>query len=454
MKMKLFNRTIICLTAVSFLFLSGCEDRNDLTAPSNPSTGSVDFTTFVTLGNSITAGYQSGSLYESAQKYSYGKQIANLVGTTYVQQLFSDPGTAGRIELSAFTTSGVSLTYNTSSGLPQNTSYTAAFNNLGIPGAILYDIVDETDFATKSTARSNALFSAILRSSSFGASMIKQALGKSPTVITLWIGNNDVLGYASSGGTKGTDAATGLLPTDVATFTYLYNLVGTQLAASGAKVVVANLPSISAIPYFTTVPAVLTSGTTTITLYGTTKSGVRALVYGEDLLLLTASSVLLDSSGQPTGVGLSASNPLPDKYVLDKDEVAIVNAAVTSFNSVISSVATAKGFALADMNALFNEFSVKNSSGSYVGKIVDGITFTPSYVTGNLFSLDGVHPTSRAQAIIANKFIEVINAKWSSSIPYLDVSLVPASLIIAKKAQFSKYGIPIIEKGTFDNVLF
>jgi len=52
------------------------------------------------------------------------------------------------------------------------------------------------------------------------------------------------------------------------------------------------------------------------------------------------------------------------------------------------------------------------------------------------------------------KFIEVINAKWSSSIPYLDVSLVPASLIIAKKAQFSKYGIPIIEKGTFDNVLF
>ena len=240
-----------------------------------------------------------------------------------------------------------------------NTSYPAAYNNLGIPGAILYDIVDETDFTTKSAARANPLFSAILRSSSFGASMLKQALAKNPTLLTLWIGNNDVLAYATSGGTKGTDAATGKLPTDVPTFTYLYNQVANALATSNAKVVVANLPPISAIPFFNTVPAALRSGSTVITLYGQTKTGVRALVYGQDLLLLTASTIILSSVGAPTGIGLSPANPIADQYILDKDEIVIANAAVASFNQVIASAASAKGFALVDISALYSEFSQK-----------------------------------------------------------------------------------------------
>jgi lysophospholipase L1-like esterase len=452
--MKVFNKYIISLSLIALMAFNACRDKSDLTEPGLPSTGNVSFTHFVTLGNSITAGYQSGSLFESAQEYAYGNQIAKLVGATYVQQLFSDPGTTGRMEFGGFTSTGITINYNTSSGLPLNTSYTSAFNNLGIPGAILYDIIDETDFATKSTARSNALFSAILRSSTLGKSMLKQALAQSPTLITLWIGNNDVLGYAASGGTSGTDAATGKLPTDVPTFTYLYSQIATQLAASGAKVVLGTLPSISAIPYFNTIFPTLKAAYPTATLYGVTKSGVRALVYGKDLLLLTSSAVLLTSGGVPTGVGLSPSNPLGDKYILDEDEVTIVNTAVTSFNNVITSLATANGFALADFNALFNEFAVKDASGAYVGKYVDGVKFTPSYVTGGLFSLDGVHPTSQGQAIIANKFIDVINAKWGSGIPNINVSTIPGSLIIGNQLLLMKNGIPIYEKGAFDNVLF
>jgi lysophospholipase L1-like esterase len=334
-----------------------------------------------------------------------------------------------------------------------NTSYAAPFNNLGIPGSILYDIIDETDFAAKSTARGNPLFSAILRSSALGKSVIKQALAQSPTLITLWIGNNDVLGYATSGGTTGTDA-TGKLPTDVPTFTYLYSAVAQQLAASGAKAVLGTIPSISAIPFFNTIFPTLKAAYPTATLYGVTKTGVRALVYGKDLLLLTSSAVLLSSSGQPTGVGLSPDNPLGDKYILDEDEVAIVNTAVTSFNQVITNLASANNFALADFNELFSEFAVVDTHGYYVGKYVDGITFTPAYVTGGLFGLDGVHPSSQGQAIIANKFIDAINAKWGSSIPRINVSTIPASIIIGKQAIFTKYGIPIFEKGAFDNVLF
>lgn len=452
--MKVINKYIISLSLIALLAFNACRDKSDLTAPPLPSTGNVSFAHFVTMGNSITAGYQSGSLYQSAQEYAYGNQIAKLVGATYVQQLFSDPGTPGRMEFGGFTTTGITIKYNTGSGLPLNSTYAAPFNNLGIPGAILYDIIDETDFAAKSTARGNPLFSAILRSSALGKSVIKQALAQSPTLITLWIGNNDVLGYATSGGTTGTDAATGKLPTDVPTFTYLYSVVASQLAASGAKVVLATIPSISAIPFFNTIFPMLKAAYPTATLYGVTKKGVRALVYGKDLLLLTSSAVLLSSSGQPTGVGLSPDNPLGDKYILDEDEVAIVNTAVTSFNQVISNLASANNFALADFNTLFNEFAAKDFLNTYIGKFIDGIRFTPDYVTGGLFGLDGVHPTSQGQAIIANKFIDVINAKWGSSIPNINVSTIPASIIIGKQAIFSKYGIPIFEKGAFDNVLF
>ena len=79
------------------------------------------------------------------------------------------------------------------------------------------------------------------------------------------------------------------------------------------------------------------------------------------------------------------------------------------------------------------------------------IAFTTTFVTGGLFSLDGVHPTSRGQGIIANEFIKVINTKWGTSIPLVNVSQIPGSLILAKMGPM---GLPIFEKGTLDNLLF
>jgi hypothetical protein len=38
------------------------------------------------------------------------------------------------------------------------------------------------------------------------------------------------------------------------------------------------------------------------------------------------------------------------------------------------------------------------------------------YVKGGAFSLDGVHPTARGYALIANKFIEAINAKYGATL--------------------------------------
>ncbi len=431
---------IITLSVVLGVFVfSGCEDRSNLTAPTPPTTGNVSLSSFVTLGNSLTAGYQSGSLFQSAQQYSFGNQIAMTTGAKFDQPLCSDPGLGTRIEVASV--SPFALKYNTAQGQPININLPTPYNNLGVPGAFVYDILNTTATANSYTAQvgvMNPLFDVILRGK---GSEFQQAKAQHPTLVSCWIGANDVLGYATSGGTNPI--------TDPLVFGYLYGKLADSLASLNTKVVVATIPAVTAIPYFTTVPAALkdpASGAI-ISLYGQTTTGVRALVPGQDLLTLTASTVLLSSSGAPTGVGLSPSKPIPNKYVLDKDEVAKVANTVAAYNQVISGAAAAKGFALVDIYAIFNGIAAN-------GVTADGLYLTTAFGTGGLFSLDGVHPTSAGYGVVANAFIQAINAKFGGTIPSINVSTIPGSIVLDKGYKMSKYGIPIIPPGALDHVLF
>ncbi|MNY80078.1 hypothetical protein D3C86_2209820 [compost metagenome] len=48
-----------------------------------------------------------------------------------------------------------------------------------------------------------------------------------------------------------------------------------------------------------------------------------------------------------------------------------------------------------------------------------------TYVTGGAFSLDGVHPSGRGYGLIANIFIDAINAKYGSTLRHVDLALYP-----------------------------
>src|SRR5690606_22051008 len=130
----------------------------------------------------------------------------------------------------------------------------------------------------------------------------------------------------------------------------------------------------------------------------------------KDLILLTASAVL-----NPT-VGGGTSAPLEDKYVLTEKETARVTTATTAYNAALKSIATAKGLAFVDANAKMVELS----KGS--GIQFDGVKYTATFVTGGTFSLDGVHLTGRGYALIANEFIKVINSKYRSTLPMVNVN--------------------------------
>ncbi len=469
MKKKLI--LAVCVLIASVLLIS-CEDRSELQAPSAPNftQGNANFTRYVAIGNSLTSGYQSSSLYESAQLYSYPHLIAKEVGTDFIQPIINDPGTVGRIEIKSL--NPFTLTYNPSGGSLTNPN-AQYYNNLGIPGIVLADVMNSVN--TVSSFSKSPFIDIILRGKGTQFAQAKDLNGNKPTFISLWIGNNDVLGFATSGGVRPTT------PTDANTFTFLYNQLTDSLLTTGAKIVVANIPDVAAIPFFTTVGPGIAQKLSSLGIagmyyqqhgqYNGTVLPVSALANYSALITLLGQNyagLLGTSTGKfyrdnnvditpliTAGIldtnqvfGLHPKNPWPDALILDASEITTARNATSAYNTAITSIAAGKGFGLVDMNSVFNQIRSHDFSG---GTTYDGIVFTTTFVTGGLFSLDGVHPTSRGQGIIANEFIKVINAKWGASIPLVNISQIPGSLILAKT---SSLGIPVFEKGTLDNLLF
>lgn len=433
-KIKLYG----VLLLASFLLFTACEDKSDLTAPAAPSSGDVDFSSFVSLGNSLTAGYQNASLYQSSQDYSIGKMLSGQVtNVKYEQPLYSNPGTASRMEIQSL--AGPVIGNNPNSGSPLNLSYPAPYNNLGVPGALMPEALIAKDASTSLT--NNPMFDLILRGQ---GTMVEQAIALSPTFVTVWLGNNDILGYATSGG---------LLPhTPVAAFQQAYPLIVGALAQTGTKGVVANIPDVRATPFFRTVgpatgaaikPAFDASQIAGLVYqHSTTVIGVAtpdALIGGTVLMTLTGSpyaGLLGDTEGKyyemtgqtpPAGVntafpfGFTPENPWPNSLILDDAELATVVDVTNSFNQTIKASADAVGFKLADMYTFFNDVAQN-------GYVADGLNFSAGYILGGLFSLDGVHPTTRGYGIIANKLVEVINDNYNASIPMINISTLPASI--------------------------
>lgn len=481
---------------MSSLFVISCDDFTEIDPPvQNGVSGSANFSRFVTIGNSITAGYQSGTIYESGQMYSYGNLIAKQVGVDFQVPYVSDPGLGGRMEVQSL--SPFAIKYNTSSGSLLNASYPAPYNNLGVPGALIYDVL----FAKNSTTCAsyvfagvpNPYFDFILRNK---GTQLEQALSLAPTFVTVWIGNNDVLGYATSGGTS--PAA----PTPVAQFNQLFGGIMQGLKQytdfSGAKAVIANIPSVSAIPFFTTVGPALATNPALVwwqIAAAQTASGLPAtgLIFashegGTNLGQLPYKIGFADSTslrngtklitlvgqsyapllGQPTGkfyrdnnipvplgvdttkaFGFHPQNPFPDAFVLDSDEIATASNSVSAYNATIASLANANGYGLVDIFTKFNQFRQNDAAGT----VVNGITFRTTYVSGGLFSLDGVHPSSQAHGIVANEFIKVINTKYGAKIPEVDVSTIPGSIYFSGKISY-KDGYPVIPAEAFKHLLF
>lgn len=429
---------------------------------------------YVALGNSLTAGYMNGSLYASGQQYAWTAQLAGQLKTSFVGPTMSENGPApdGRLFFRGFTATGDPIIERSKPDTPADAakyiptnavSYQRPYHNLGVPGALSFDLLDTSDFAR----RPNPLFNSVLRNPAFGKSNVAQAIAQNPNLITLWIGNNDVLLYATSGGTFKVPIPGGQGPTPPAVFTQAYGGIVQTLRTTlpNAKIVVATIPDVSATPFFTTVPrnaVVLTRQGQVDSLnagYAAVNSAILGLInparkqagidtlqtirwtLGANRIVIADTTIpaigrryvrddeyILLTSQDSLRAGQGSARPLENRYVLDKAEVDIVSNHTKQYNDFIRNIVTTNSsvMALVDINKIFNEVALTGYA------IPGSVPLRANYVSGGLFSLDGVHPTPRGYSIIANEFIKVINGKWKSNIPLINVNDVPGFRIDAQ----------------------
>ena len=436
MKSRYIAYFLLLLVAVS------CEPKLD---DFKPSAGSADFSKYISLGNSLTAGYADGALYLTSQTYSYPNMIAQQMklagGGEFKQPLmFDELGFGGKrilklnptLDCSGNPVAGAPPSWGTvlAEGTPDarnilSIAIDGPYNNLGVPGAKSFHLLAPT------YGNLNPYFKRFA-SNPQTTSVLAQAMEMDATFFSLWIGNNDVLWYAMEGG-----AADNITSQDAFSGAYLTLLDG--LTANGAKGLVASIPNVTSVPFFTTVPyngldlteqqaEQLNQAYSAVNDISFTRGnnpwvisdpfsqnglGMRQIKPNE-LVLLTVPQDSLKCFGWGTMV------PIPGKYILDESEIAAITIAVDNYNLTIKSLAEAKGLAFADANLFMK--TAKS------GLVYDGLRFSPTFVTGGVFSLDGIHLSPRGNAIIANFFIDAINEHYNANVPHVNISDYPGIL--------------------------
>ncbi len=491
--------------AVLALGLFACEPEfdNPIDESGTYSSGAADFSRFVAVGNSLTAGFMDGTVFRSGQQNSFpnimAEQFTLAGGGTFTQPSYDDDANdsggflLGGNPLPGFDTR---LVIDASEGGPENLNVmptmevsnlqATAYNNMGIPGAKSFHLgaPGYGDIANLAIGAANPYY--VRHATAPNATVIGDAVSLDPTFFALWIGNNDILAFATSGGT-GVDRTgnPNVLSygfndiTDPGVFAFTYQGLVDALTANGAKGIVATLPDVTSIPYFTTVPynpipmdaataAFANNG------YATYNGGLQfavgnglltadeaarrtinfvagqnaVVIEDEDLTNLTGFGIpsyrqatvndlmVLPSLGfigpDPTNPAIinGVNVPLSDRWVLTATEIELVRNARTAYNNTIIGIAQANDLAIADMAVILEELvsGLRTSDGQiYTNNYFDG---SSDALSTAVFSLDGVHPNSRGYAIVADQFIQVINEKYGANVPRVTAGYYPGVTVV------------------------
>jgi len=393
-------------TALS-LSLAGCSSgsSNPLAAiQAAQAKNAGNFSNTVFLGDSLTAGYQSGSLLDTQQVNGWAPLVAKQAGFSIVQPLIAYPGAPNVLKLVSIGPPPVIAAV--SGATTGRDNFATQVTDLAVPGALLNDVMNTVPLVNPAPGQQQ-LNQLVLGFPGLGfgeaLSQLGFAIKAQPTTIFLWIGNNDAL-IADITGTPSS-------MTSVANFTTQYQALMTQLTTlTQAHLVIGNIPDVTHVPYLQPAALVLAGASQQTGLPTQVLSGLLGIVPGDYVNPTGLAEI-------PLILGQKQKGPIDDAGVLTAAEVVTVQAQVTAFNQVIATQAQAAGATLVDINALFKQLTTS-------GIPVNGYTGTAGFL-GGFFALDGIHPTNTGYAVVANKFIDTMNTAISTKIP--DVALGPVA---------------------------
>jgi len=401
----------VFITSRNFIFLA-LAILPAWSADANRASKAPDLSHFVVIGDSLGAGFQNFSLYDSesdkfaprgGQRFGFAAFIARQAKTDLDLPLIAYPGIPPVLSLEGKDI----VTRGTKTGR-REPPLTVQTRDLSVPGYTVIDaILHSVNVAKVEKDLKNASVEDVLTIEVLGFPSLEKgatpcgvyplpngdvlfseaacAIELKPKTILISLGSNDVL----------QSLIDGIPPTSLKKFSeaYTFLLEGLNLE-SGAQLVVSNVPNVTEVPFLFSVDEFEA-------ICHAPPSGAGPNDY------------VVPSIANPK---TTTFNICTDYAVRSASLIADVRTAVHDYNIVITAAAKKSGAALVDVNKLFAEIT---RNGYTVGKH----HLTTQYL-GGIFSLDAVHPTNTGYAILANAYIESMNHELGAKIPLVNVEEV------------------------------
>src|SRR5438132_494489 len=246
-----------------------------------------------------------------------------------------------------------------------------------------------------------------------GRTQVQAMKDARPTFVSVWAGNNDLLGGAEAGDTT--------LATDTAAFRINYSRALDSIEATGASAVLiavglGHLANNVVLPFFS-------RGTTWFGLAAGGAFAPAPFTVAANCAPPRGDTVLVSFA---YGFGLLATAQGGTATTLDCTAPPVIEPAETRFfalrqlryNAIIQAEAVARGWPFTDsVNVTMDSLAAVLPAGSQFAPFPNTAAACSGSPFGLAFSCDGLHPSQATHQRIARKIVRAINAQYGSAIP-------------------------------------
>ena len=414
------TRTLIALLSITASSLTACSDSANPTAPVSRQANTVSerdeegiFHRFVSMGTSISMGWQSEGVFAGSQQQAWTSQLATLASRSQSMPLVGSPGC--RSPFTAPLASGKRLSGEgaaTDPGLLSCASnedgVTLPAQSVAIAAASTYDAMHATPETKAGDASYGRLYTRVLPPNT---TQLQAALDQKPKFISVEFGGNEVLNARSG------VAIVGATLTPLSTWKPQYTAL-TDAVANDVKrgILVGLLNDVGDFPSFRRGKEIWAD------------RGVMAAAFNiavnadcdasENLIFVPVripTAVATGAAYRARGLGQAPFSCADGGYgrqdfVLTPAEANIVNELLAAMNAHISAAAETHGFAYMALEELYGRADLKPTYSTIA-------LMTSQTPYGFAISLDGIHPSNAGHAILATAAARAINARYGTTIP-------------------------------------
>jgi GDSL-like Lipase/Acylhydrolase len=410
-----YRRVVFAAGLGFLLWATACE--SDVLNPPGASPYGALFDRYVAMGSSITAGFQSGGINDSTQRQSYAVLVGNQMrGARFYYPSLVKPGCPPPYT-NVFTQTRLSA-------VPcslRDPALPPYLSNVAVPGAEALDLLQNGPGAG---TNSNGLTQLFLG----GRTQVQAMMDAHPTFVSVWIGNDDVLGAATSM----VNAGDSTLITPAATVQTEFTNIANAVAGAGASAILIGVGNVTTMPYFSQgatywaiknglVPgAAFPPAFTVSNNCAPIATGIPGARGDSVLVPFPYGGALLTAASPPNNQPRNLDCADTVSAIVVPSELRKLVTAVLAYNAADSAIAVQHGWAWVNPNPTLDSLRAIPT------QVAPFPAFTnaqgqPNPCSANpfglAFSCDGVHPSAAAQLILARHVVLAINAKYNSTIP-------------------------------------